>query len=60
MQAEFQVKVKVHWNASGTVEILDSSLEEENDMDEDSEEGWFFLSNFRRFSFVSECKLFFF
>lgn len=37
MQAEFQVKVKVHWNSSGKVEILDSSLEDENEMDEDSE-----------------------
>lgn len=38
MQAEFQVKVKVHWTASGQVNVLDSSLEEENDMDEDDDD----------------------
>ena len=38
MQAEFQVKVKIHWSESGDVHILDSSLEEENEMDEEDTE----------------------
>lgn len=42
MQASFRVKVKVYWSATGKFEVLDSSLEEdeqdEEEMDEDKDE----------------------
>lgn len=39
MQASFEIKVKVHWNASGQVQVLDSSLgEEPESMDEDEDD----------------------
>lgn len=38
MQAVFQIKVKVHWNASGNVQVLDSSLEEDMEDDDDDDE----------------------
>jgi hypothetical protein len=38
-QATFRIKVKAHWNSSGHVDILDSTLEPETmDDDEKSED----------------------
>lgn len=37
MQATFFIKIKAFWNSKGTVEILDSSLEEEQAMSGDDE-----------------------
>ena len=37
MQAEFKINVKAYWNNSGEYEILDSSIDEGVEMDDDKE-----------------------
>jgi hypothetical protein len=38
MQAEFKVNVKTYWNSSGEYELLDTSIDEGVDMNDDGEE----------------------